>query len=350
MCWEARMRRVLVDGDGTTEDVVALWMAARQPDLEVVGVTTVAGCVRVAQATENILYGLELVGISRIPVFAGCERPLVRPYSPVDAFFGRSGLGTHSPTKPKGRAESAHAVDAILSLCRHYRRELELVCLGPLTNLAAALIQVPRLAEMPAQVYVYGGSAQGGNVTAAAEYNFYADPEAAALVLESGLPLTLVTWDLARQQLCMRDVDIHRIRQGGTRECRFFLEGTRTLAEYCRRNLRQRGSDLGAVLTMALALDPGVAREAVRVRADVETRGELTRGQLVLDLLGLSRRPPNVRWVRDADGERGRELLFDALGAPPVTEPAQEAEHLSEEQAREVEQSPGGGSGSPEEV
>lgn len=344
------MRRLLVDGGGTTEDVAALWMAAKQPEVEVVAVTTVAGCVRVAQATDNVLYGLELAGLTRIPVYAGCERPLVRPHTPFDAFFGRTGLGTHNATKPKGRAESAHAVDAILSLCRHYRKELELVCLGPLTNLAAALVQAPRLAEMPAQVYVYGGSAQGGSVTAAAEYNFYADPEAAALVLDSGLPITLVGWDLARQQLCMRDVDIHRIRQGGTRECRFFLEGTRTLAEYCRRTLRQRGSDLGAVLTMALALDPAVVRETVRVRADVEARGELTRGQLVLDVLGLSRKPPNVRWVRDADGERARELMFGALGAPPVAELAPEAERLAEEPLSEAAQSPVGevGSGSPE--
>jgi purine nucleosidase len=330
------MRRLVVDGDGTTEDVVALWMAAKQPDVEVVAVTTVAGCVRVQQATENVLYGLELAGLSRIPVYAGCERPLVRPYTPFEGFFGRGGLGAHTPAKPKGRAESAHAVDALLSLCRHYRKELELVCLGPLTNLAAALIQSPRLAEMPSQVYVYGGSAQGGNVTAAAEYNFYADPEAAALVLDSGLPVTLVGWDLARQQLSMRDVDIHRIRQGGTRECRFFLEGTRTLADYCRRTLRQRGSDLGAVLTMAAALQPEVVRDVVRVRADVETRGELTRGQLVLDPLGLSRKPPNVRWVRDADGERARELLFGALGAPPVAEGEPQVPPPAEEAVDEV--------------
>jgi purine nucleosidase len=315
------MRRFLVDGDGTTEDVVAVWMAARQPEVEVVAVTTVAGCVRVSQATDNMLYGLELAGLTRIPVYAGCERPLLRPHTPFDGFFGRGGLGAHGAGRPKGRAESAHAVDAILSLCRHYRKELELVCLGPLTNLAAALIQAPRLAELPAHVYVYGGSGQGGNVTACAEYNFYADPEAAALVLDSGLPITLFGWDLARQHLWMRDVDIHRIRQGGTRECRFFLEGTRTLADYARRVLRQRGSDLGAVLTMAAALEPAVVRDAVRLRADVETRGELTRGQLVLDPLGMSRRPFNVRWVRDADGERARELLFAALGAPPVTEP-----------------------------
>jgi len=329
------MRRLLVDGDGTTEDVVAVWMAAKQPDVEVVGVTTVAGCVRVQQATENILYGLELAGLTRVPVYAGCERPLVRPHTPFDGFFGRSGLGTHTAAKPKGRAESAHAVDAILSLCRHYRKDLELVCLGPLTNLAAALIQAPRLAEMPGQVYVYGGSGQGGNITACAEYNFYADPEAAALVLDSGLPITLFGWDLARQHLWMRDVDIHRIRQGGTRECRFFLEGTRTLADYARRVLRQRGSDLGAVLAMAAALDPAVIRDVARLRADVETRGELTRGQLVLDPLGISRRPPNVRWVRDVDGERAREALFTALGAPPVLEPVPPA--AGDEPAEEVE-------------
>ncbi len=312
------MRRLLVDCGGTAEDVVALWMAAKSSEVDVVAVTSVAGCVRVEQATENLLYGLELAGISRVPVYAGCERPLLHPHEPFEALFGRTGLGTHTPGKPKGRAESAHAVDAILSLARHYRRELDVVCLGPLTNLAAALIQQPRLGELLGHVYVYGGAAQGGNVTPVAEYNFYADPEAAQLVLDGGLPVTLVGWDVARQHLTMRDVDIQRIRNGGTRECRFFLDGTRTLADYSRRTLRQRGSTLGAVLTMAVALSAAVVRDAARLRADVETRGQWTRGQLVLDPLGLARRPFNARWVRDVDGDLARERLFSALGAPPV--------------------------------
>jgi purine nucleosidase len=217
------------------------------------------------------------------------------------------------------------------------------VCLGPLTNLAAALIQLPGLAEMPGQVYIYGGSADGGNVTASAEFNFHTDPEAAALVLDSGLPITLVGWDQARQQMAMREGDIHRIRQGGTRECRFFMESTRTFADYCRRTLRLRGSALGAVLTMATALDPSVVREAVRVRADVETRGELTRGEVVFDAVGISRRPANVQRVRDADGERVRQMLFAALGAPPAgaarpeEEPAAEGEPASASQPSTTE-------------
>lgn len=327
------MRRLLVDGDGTTEDVVAVWMAAKQPDVEVVGVTTVAGCVRVQQATENILYGLELAGLTRVPVYAGCERPLLHPHTPFEGFFGRTGLGAHTPGKPKTRAESTHAVDAILSLARHYRRELEVVCLGPLTNLAAAVIQQPRLGDLVGHVYVYGGAAQAGNVTPVAEYNFYADPEAAQLVLDSGLPLTLVGWDVARQHLTMRDVDIQRVRHGGTRECRFFLDGTRTLADYCRRTLRQRGSTLGAVLTMAVALSATVVRDATRLRADVERRGEWTRGQLVLDPLGLLRKPFNVRWVREADGELARERLFAALGAAPLAGVATEEEQPPAEDA-----------------
>lgn len=328
------MRRLLLDCGGTAEDVVALWMAAKSSEVDVVAVTSVAGCVRVEQATDNLLYGLELAGISRVPVYAGCERPLLHPHEPFEAFFGRTGLGTHTPGKPKGRAESAHAVDAILSLARHYRRELDVVCLGPVTNLAAALIQQPRLGELVGHVYVYGGAAQGGNVTPVAEYNFYADPEAAQLVLDGGLPLTLVGWDVARQHLTMRDVDIQRIRHGGTRECRFFLDGTRTLADYSRRTLRQRGSTLGGILTMAVALSAAVVRDAARLRADVETRGQWTRGQLVLDPLGLARRPFNVRWVREVDGDLARERLFTVLGAPPVAaaeerppteQPAQEA-------------------------
>lgn len=312
------MRRFLIDSGGTSDDVLALLIAAKSPDVEVVAVTAVAGCARVGQAAENLLYGLEMAGASRVVVYQGCERPLLRPHAPLEAMHGRNGLGTHHHPRVKQRPESAHAVDAILSLCRHYRKELEIVCLGPLTNLAAALIQLPGLAEMPGQVYIYGGSTDGGNVTPAAEFNFHADPEAAALVLDSGLPITLVGWDQARQHMGMREGDIHRIRKGGNRECRFFIEATRTLADYCRRVLRLRGSTLGAVLTIAAALDPAVVRESVRVRADVETRGDITRGAVVFDPAGLWKRPANVQRVRDVDGERVRQMLFGALGSPPV--------------------------------
>ncbi|MCS7172863.1 MAG: nucleoside hydrolase [Armatimonadetes bacterium] len=318
------MRRLLVDSDGTADDLLALLIAARIPEVDVVAITAVGGAVRVSQAAENLLYGSELAGLHRTAVYSGCEGPLVRPPTPFEAMYGRTGLGTFTPPKPKGRPEGPHAVDAILSLARHYRRDLHVVCLGPLTNLAAALIQSPRLGDALGQVYVYGGALQDGNITPAAEYNFYADPEAAALVLRSGLPLTLVPWDTARAALAMRPQDIHRIRASGTREGRFFLEATRSMAEYCRRTLRLPGSVLGAVVAMVVAVDPAVVREEVQIRVDVEARGELTRGALVSDPAGLSRQPANVRLVRACDGDRIREHLFSAMGAPPVPEAGEE--------------------------
>lgn len=317
------MPRLLIDSDGTADDLLALLLASRTPDVDVVAVTSVAGAVRTAQATENLLYGLELAGLERVTVYAGCERPIVRTHAPFEAMYGRTGLGTLTPPRVKARPESAHAVDAILSLVRHYRKGMDIVCLGPLTNLAAALIQSPRLAELPGHVYVYGGAIQSGNFTPAAEYHFYADPEAAALVLHSGLPLTLVTWDVARTSLAMQPQDIQRIRAGGTRECKFFMDATRSMAEYCRRALRLPGSVPGAVVAMAAALDPSVVREEERVWADVESRGDLTRGALVVDSLGLTRRPANVRLVRACDGERIREMLFTALGAPAIAAPTE---------------------------
>ncbi|MDR7416804.1 MAG: nucleoside hydrolase [Armatimonadota bacterium] len=336
------MRRLLVDSDGTADDLLALLIAARTPEVDVVAITAVAGAVRVSQATENLLYGSELAGLDRTAVYSGCEGPLVRPAVPFDAMYGRTGLGTFTPPKSKGRPESPHAVDAILSLARHYRRDLHVVCLGPLTNLAAALIQFPRLGEVLGQVYVYGGTLREGNVTPAAEYNFYADPEAAALVLRSGLPLTLIPWDTARAALTMRPQDIHRIRAGGTREGRFFLDATRPMAEYCRRTLRLAGSVPGAVVAMAVAVDPAVVLEEIQIRLDVEAHGELTRGAVVADPAGLSRQPANVRLVRACDGDRIREHLFSALGAPPVPEiPSEESpEEVAERSPEPSAESP----------
>ncbi len=339
------MRRLLIDSDGTADDLVGLLVAARSPEVDVVAVTSVAGAVRVSQATENLLYGMDLAGLVRVGLYAGCERPLVRPLTTFEAMYGRTGLGSLTPPKPKGRAESAHAVDAILSLCRHYGKELDIVCLGPLTNLAVALMQAPKLGATLGRVYVYGGGMEGGNVTAAAEYNFYADPEAAALVLTSGLSITLISWDVARATLVMQPQDIHRIRAANTRESKFFLDSTRSMAEYCRRTLRLAGSVLGAVVAVCAAVDPTVVREEVQVRVDVETQGELTRGATVPDPLRLSQENPNVRLVRACDGERVQERLFRALGVPAVEVPvaveeAAEPDVVSASSSQEAEQLP----------
>jgi len=328
------LRRFLLDSDGTADDALAIMMAARHPNVEIVAATAVAGCVRVWQAAENVLHALELGGAAGAAVYVGCEKPLVRPHVSFEVIYGRSGLGNHNYGRARQRPDAAHAIDAITSLAKHYRGELEIVCLGPLTNLAAALVRTPKLAEWPKQVTIYGGSAEGGNVTPAAEYNFHADPEAAEIVLDSGLPIVLVGWDQSRAAMVISDGDIHRIRASGTKECRFFMESTRPLADYCRRTLRLRGSDLGAVLATAIAIEPGVATDETRVRVDVEARGEVTRGSVVLDPVGLSRRAANVRLVRAADADRARAMLFDTLridGAASVAPPASPADEAASE-------------------
>src|SRR5271168_3838675 len=185
-------------------------MAFRSATARVVAITTVAGNVPVEQATRNALYTAELCGADT-PVYQGAGRPLARPLATADWFHGLDGLGDHGYPPPRRNAETLHAVDAIISLVRR-KPGLLLVTLGPLTNIALALAQAPDIVSSVGRCVVMGGApCCEGNVTPAAEYNMWVDPDAARIVFRSGLPIELVGWHLCRGDAVVRPADIQRI-------------------------------------------------------------------------------------------------------------------------------------------
>src|SRR5246127_2901841 len=190
-------RTFIIDTDTASDDAVALIMALRAPDVRVAAITVVAGNVDLQQATRNALYTVELCGAD-VPVYSGAEKPLLRVYENATWFHGRDGLGDHNYPAPRQVAGKLHAVDALIETIEA-NPGLVLVTLGPLTNVALALSKRPGIAVKVGRCVVMGGApCCEGNVTPAAEYNIWVDPEAAREVFRSGLPIEMVGWQLCR--------------------------------------------------------------------------------------------------------------------------------------------------------
>lgn len=289
-------RAFLIDTDVASDDAVALIMALRAPDVRVVAITTVAGNVDVQQATRNALFTVELCG-ARVPVFAGAEKPLNRVHESATWFHGQDGLGDHGYPAPRQEAEKLHAVDAIEGY-----PGIVIVALGPLTNLALALNRKPEIAAKVGRCVVMGGApCCEGNVTPAAEYNIWVDPEAARIVMLSGLPVELVGWQTSRGDAVLNESDIARILRVNSLVARFAIECNSRAREAYKEQTGEDGISLPDPVAMSVALDPTIGNQWSEHFVEVETRTELTRGMTVVDRLNV------------ATDERNRAVWADVL-------------------------------------
>jgi purine nucleosidase len=316
---------ILVDTDTASDDAVALIMALRSPHAQVIAITTVAGNVPVEQATRNALYTAELCG-AVTPIYQGAVRPLTRPLVTAAWFHGQDGLGDHGYPPTRRRAEKSHAVEAIVSIVRS-NPGLTLVTLGPLTNIALALAQAPDLARKVGRCVVMGGApCCEGNVTPAAEYNIWVDPEAARIVYRSGLPIEMVGWHLCRGSAALAPADIEFVNGLGTPLAHFVVECNSTARMAYRKQTGEDGISLPDPIAMSIALDPSIGHESSRHYVDIETASELTRGMTVVDRLGVSgdahNRPiwtefldrgPNATVYWAIDVPRWKQALYSAL-------------------------------------
>ncbi len=280
-------RTFLIDTDTASDDAVALIMALRAQDVRVAAITVVAGNVNVQQATRNALYTVELCAAD-VPVYSGAEKPLLRTYQDATWFHGRDGLGDHNYPAPRQSAERLHAVDAIIETIEAHPG-LVLVTLGPLTNIARALSQSPRIAEKVSRCVVMGGApCCEGNVTPAAEYNIWVDPEAARIVMRSGLPVELIGWQLSRGDAVLRESDIAQVEGFNTKLARFAIECNSHAREAYKTQTGEDGICLPDPVAMCLALDRTVGTDWSEHYVDVETQSELTRGMTVVDRLNVA--------------------------------------------------------------
>ena len=324
-------RAFLIDTDVASDDAVALILALRAPDVQVVAITTVAGNVEVQQATRNACYTVELCG-SNVPVYIGSEKPLLRAHQSATWFHGRDGLGDHNYPPPRQSPGKMHAVDAIIAAIEA-NPGLVIVTLGPLTNLALALTRMPSIAGTVGRCVVMGGApCCEGNVTPAAEYNIWVDPEAARIVMLSGLPVELVGWQTSRGEAVLDQADIARVQGFNNEIARFAIECNSRAREAYLEQTGEDGISLPDPVAMSIALDPTVGSRWSEHYVEVETHSELTRGMTVVDRLNVAADERNQAVWADRlgqghkakicwtiDPKRWKEALFSALRCPSET-------------------------------
>ncbi|GAA1073265.1 nucleoside hydrolase [Nocardiopsis metallicus] len=310
---------LVIDTDTAQDDCVALLVGLLDPAADLRAITMVAGNVGFDQQVRNAFMTLNVAGgRSDVPVYLGCRRPLVREWVSAENVHGDGSGGLRMDQDgldPSGE----HAVDALVRMAAQSPGELSVVAIGPLTNIAAAVVKDPAFAGNVKSLYVMGGSNNGrGNITAAAEFNFYVDPEAAKAVFAAGFDITVVPWDpLTLRQAVFGQEKLDRIAALDTPLARFFTRICGPTLEFDR-SVGIDGTTHPDSLTAAVLLHPELVRAASPYHVDVETAGELTRGYSAMSW-GVHGLEPNARVVEEIDAEGFFEYVLGLLSR--ATEP-----------------------------
>lgn len=310
--------RLLIDTDPGVDDGVALTMALREPVAEVEAITVVQGNAGLAHNVRNARLVVEVCGAD-VPVYAGADRPLARPVTRRPSWIhGKDGFGDIGLRPRRGRPDPGFAADRIVEIVMKAPSEITLVTLGPLTNVALAVAREPHIARTVRALVVMGGAARAiGTSTPVAEYNIHADPEAAKVVFAAGFPLTMVGIELARGAARLTEADVTQLAAFDTAPARLVtgLLG-HSLRVAARRPMLpgEQGAACPDAVAMAIALDPSLLSEQADAFVDIETDGALTTGMTVVDRLGFSGHPPNVRVAEALDAARFKQFLIERCG------------------------------------
>ena len=292
---------IILDCDPGHDDAIAILLALASPEVELLGVTTVHGNQTLEKTTRNTLKVLELAGRADVPVAVGAERPLVRELTVADHVHGDTGLD--GPSLPDPKTEPV-ADDAIAFLAGRLRPDVVLVPTGPLTNVAQLLVEHPDV--RPERIVLMGGAIGLGNMTPAAEFNIWADPEAAATVFESGIPITMVGLDVTHQALVTPE-RAERLRGTGKIGA-IVAELVEFFGAYHRRTYGWPGPPVHDALALAAVFRPELMRTEER-RVDVEVDSELCRGRTVVDLYRRTDAAPNASVAVEVDANGFLDLL-----------------------------------------
>ena len=268
--------RVIIDTDPGVDDALALLLAMRSPELKIEGITPVAGNVPLELTLPNALRMVEVAGRAEIPVAAGAREPLVRRLVTAAYAHGENGLGGAAFPEPKIKPIPESAADFIRRTVRKYPGEVTLITIGPLTNVGVALRGDPELAAMVRNLVMMGGSLSGGNITPAAEFNVYVDPEAARIVFQSGIPITMVGLDVTRKTT-LTEQHVRRLEAAQNPVSQAAAKIGRNVLEHNRKEGFLVGPNMHDPLAVASFINPELLRYE-DYYVDVETEGELTAG------------------------------------------------------------------------
>ncbi|MDO5704832.1 MAG: nucleoside hydrolase [Paracoccus sp. (in: a-proteobacteria)] len=310
-------QKIIIDTDPGQDDAVAILLALASPELQVLGVTAVAGNVPLSLTALNARKVVELAGRADVPVFAGCDAPMVRLLVTAEHVHGKTGLDGIDLPEPALPLQDRHAVDFIIdTLRREPAGTVTLVPIGPLTNIATAFQRAPDVVARVQRIVLMGGAYfEVGNITPAAEFNIYVDPEAAAIVFGAGVPLVVMPLDVTHAALTSRPW-VEGMRALPNR-CGPAVAGwTDFFERYDREKYGSEGAPLHDPCTIAWLLRPDLfsGRE---INVEIETQGEFTLGMTVADWWRVSGRAPNALFMRDVDAAGFFDLLRDRIARLP---------------------------------
>ena len=314
----SELRRFIVDTDTGSDDVWAVIEALRATDVvHVEAITVVCGNLPLDLCVKNAMLAVDAAGTYVPPVYRGMERPLMRQ----EAFYapdihGEDGLGGMNLPMPERPVETKHAMDAIIDIVMANPGQIEIVTCGPLTNLAMALLKEPELAKNIKKVWILGGSAgSAGNMTPTAEYNVYVDPEAASIVLGSGVDAVWVCWDNAVGGTEITPEDVETLLSCGDPATDFCVKCTRQLRKYYQKKYGYDAYGVIDALVMTAALYPEIMQGPFEANCAVELHGQETRGYFRIDRRGQLGLAPNATICPAVDVPLFKKHLFTLLGA-----------------------------------
>lgn len=308
------MRKFLIDTDTASDDAVAMCMAFRHPDIDVLAVTVVAGNVPLEQAVQNALYTVERCGAD-VPVYAGHAQPLLRELGTAENVHGQDGMGDIGLPLSGRVPTEGWGPEVIVDTIRAHPGAITLVAIGPLTNVATALLWAPDIAEKVERVVIMGGTGEHGpgNVSPSAEFNFWVDPEAVRVVLRSGMPVELVGWDVSIESAVVDETRRSELRALESDLADFSIDIQATLQGFAWEETRLAGPDFPDPIAMAHAIDPSPAQSEF-LGVDIATGPDPMRGTMIVDHYGFAQLQKNAIVVTSYDETAFFAMLYQLLG------------------------------------
>jgi len=301
---------VIIDCDPGHDDAVALMLAFGCGKLDVLGVTTVAGNGTCPNTYKNALRVMSVIG-KEVEVAKGADKPILRPLVTAPNVHGESGLDGPAAFEPTLKGSSRSAFDLITETLRASSEKVVLIPTGPLTNIAIALLGRPEIKDKIERIVLMGGGAREGNWTPAAEFNIAVDPEAARIVFESGIPITMIGLDVTHKALIYPE-EVQLLRSKG--RIGSFVGELMDFYSIFYRSQGFPGNPIHDALAVAAVFEPDIVKTRY-LHVDVETIGEFTYGRTVVDFSGVTRKAPNVDVALEVDRDRFVRLIFDAVDA-----------------------------------
>ena len=306
------MKRLVIDTDAGVDDAQAILLAFGNPGVHIEALTTVSGNVSVEKTTANVLKVLDLVERD-VPVYRGCERPLVQEPDYATYVHGEDGLGDCGIPPSKRKPQNKHAVHALIDLAGQNPGELHLVAIGPLTNLAVALMLDPQLPAKYASLTIMGGAIYAkGNTHITAEFNIYSDPEAAQMVFSRWPMVSVISWETTMSHVFDQKT-LEKFFSISTQKAQFFRNTNQIILNFVRNMLHQDMLFAPDGRAVAAAIDPTIVTAKEEHHLSIELSGALTRGQTTVDWWNASGKPANAEIILEIDQQRFNQMMEDGL-------------------------------------